>query len=108
LLRQFPHFFRSFEFPVNIRDIAFFSRADGADNRQLPFLVNPVHHAVRSKLMFPVAFKRSTQRRSVFVGLSVNVADGNTINTAATAGPSANLFGRVILPLAAEHLKKVY
>jgi len=37
---------------------------------------------------------------------SVNIADGNTIDTAATAGPAANVSGRVILPPAAEHFER--
>ena len=37
---------------------------------------------------------------------NVNVADGNTIDTAATAGPAANVSGRVILPPATEHFEQ--
>jgi len=45
---------------------------------------------------------RQDQRRT----FSVNVSDGNTIDTAATSGPGANLSGRVILPNAAEHFEQ--
>ena len=44
---------------------------------------------------------RQDQPRS----FSVNVGDGNTIDTAATAGPAANVSGRVILPAANEHFE---
>jgi carboxypeptidase family protein len=37
---------------------------------------------------------------------SAYVADGNTIDTAASAGPAANLSGRVIPPPAAEHFEQ--
>jgi Carboxypeptidase regulatory-like domain len=37
---------------------------------------------------------------------STNVADGNTIDTASTAGPAASVSGRVILPPAAEHFEQ--
>jgi hypothetical protein len=45
--------------------------------------------------------RQDQQRR-----FSLNVADGNTIDTAATAGPAANLSGRVILPPATEHFER--
>jgi hypothetical protein len=45
-------------------------------------------------------------RRGPHRTLSANVADGNTIDTAATAALAANLFGRVILPPAAERFEQ--
>lgn len=45
---------------------------------------------------------RQDQPRS----FSATVGDGNTIDTAATAGPAANVSGRVILPPAIEHFEE--
>jgi hypothetical protein len=54
------------------------------------------------KITFIVGAGGQDQHRT----FSVNVADGNTIDTAATAGPAANVSGRVILPAAAEHFEQ--